>query len=249
MMKRLTAIFVTALAVGMMIPGAQAIERVYLRSGSTLVAASHKDRGDVVEVVLQSESKVFINSNDIDKITVETSAPIDLSTLDFDPQSILPDVSDPLNAKWLKKPPASHKGLSRLYLDFAEQIRRGIKVPLAKTLADVKFARTKKVRELEFVDRKFFLGMDMQYHEDPGLRYLEAFDQLLDLETTRNIKAVRAFIKALRKSKYDPRKEQIVAAAIKLRDRLDPDFNQMELQREEWTAQAKPVVNRRRNSE
>lgn len=216
-----------------------AIERVYLKSGSTLIADSHVDHGDLVEVVFHSESKVFIRSQDIDKIAVETSAPIDLSTVEFDPEKALPDVSDPLNEKWLDKPVDENPESARVYLPFMEQVKRGYECPLARNLEDVRYARRKKVPSVEFFDRTFYLGMDMQYHEDPGLKYDAAFKKLMRLEESRNSAEVLEFIQELRQSAFEARKEYLLAQAIELRDKLDPGYGDRQLLQDSWTAQAR----------
>jgi hypothetical protein len=212
---------------------------VYLKSGSTLIAESHVDHGELVEVVFHSESKVFIRAQDIDKIAVETSAPIDLSTVEFDPEKALPDVSDPLNEKWLDQPVDENPEAARVYLPFNEQVKRGYERPLARNLEDVRYARRKKVAEVEFFDRIFYLGMDMQYHEDPGLKYDAAFKKLIELEQSRNTAEVLEFIQNLRQSSYEARKEYLLAQAIELRDRLDPGYGDRQLMEDSWTAQAR----------
>ena len=215
-----------------------AIERVYLKSGSTLVADSHKDLGDKVQIVLSSGAKVSIDSVDVDKIAIETSAPIDLSKMEVNPEEMLPDVSDPLNDKWLDRPPSEDTQAARLFLSFEEQIARGYDLPLAKSLADVRLARLRKVKSLEFIERTFYLGMDMQYHDEPGITSDAAYNRLVDLEATRNPKEVAEFLRELRTSHVDSEKEPIIAAVIGLRDRLDPNFSRNEIQVEGWTAQA-----------
>lgn len=217
------------------------IERVYLKSGSTLVALSHKDLDSHVEVTLQSGTKIGILAKDLDKITVETSAPISLSEMPFDGESVLPDVSDPLNEKWLDRPAPENNVSARVYLPFAQQLERGFEIPLASSLSDINLARKKRVKVLEFVGREFYLGMDMQYHEEPGINFDEACRQLFELETARSTRTVLDYIHRLRNSSLDPRKEHLIADAIRLRDRLDPDYGRREISRmESWTAQAAP---------
>ena len=214
-----------------------AIERVYLKSGSTLLAESHNDKGRVVEVVLYSGSKVAIDSSDIDKITIETSAPIDLSKMELNPEKVLPDVSDPLNAKWLDLPNKETESAMRFFLTFEEQLARGIATPIAKSLNDIKMARLKRVREIEFVETIFYLGMDFEYHDEPGLAYEAAFDRLLDLEDSKDVEEVVEFIGEVRNSKLDPRKESLIASAIELRDRLAPNYNQQLFEKDQQTVQ------------
>ena len=232
----LTLFFLLALSQG----SAWGIERVYLKSGSTLVADSHKDLDDRVEVTLQSGTKVTILAKDLDKIAVETSAPINLSDLPFDGEAALPDVSDPLNEKWLDRPAPENSASARFYLPFAEQLERKFEVPLATTLADINLARKKQVKVLEFVGRNFYLGMDMQYHEKPGITFEEACVQLFDLESSRSMREVLEYIHRVRNSSLDSRKEHLIAAAIRLRDRLDPDFGRRQISLEGWTAQVAP---------
>ena len=229
-------ILATVLAVLFMEPSF-GIERVYLKSGSTLVADSHKDLGDKVQVVLFSGAKISIDSSDVDKIAIETSAPIDLSKMEMNSEEMLPDVSDPLNEKWLDRPQPEDTQAARLFLSFEEQIDRGYDIPLAKSLADVRLARLRKVKTLEFIERTFYLGMDMQYHDEPGMTSDEAYNRLVDLEASRNPKEVAEFLRDLRSSHVDVEKEPIIAAAIDLRDRLDPYFNRNEIEVEGWTAQ------------
>ncbi len=215
-----------------------AIERVYLKSGSTLLAESHNDKGRVVEVVLYSGSKVAIDSSDIDKITIETSAPIDLSKMNLDPEELLPDVADPLNEKWLDVPSKETEDSMRFFLTFEEQLARGIGTPIAKSLIDIKMARLKRVKEIEFINTVFFLGMDYEYHDEAGMEYQEAFDRLIDMEDTKDVEEIVKFIGDVRNSKLDPRKEQLIAAAIELRDRLAPNYNQQLFDQDQRTAQA-----------
>ena len=192
----------------------------------------------MVQVVLYSGVKVAIDSSDIDKITIETSAPIDLSTMEVDPDEMLPDVKDPLNEKWLDLPAKETKDAMRFFLTFEEQLARGISVPVAKSLNDVKIARLKRVREIEFINTIFYLGMDYEYHDEPGLDYEEAFDRLVDLEDTKDVEKIVEFIGELRNSKLDLRKESLVASAIELRDRLAPDYNQQLFEQDQRTARA-----------
>jgi hypothetical protein len=65
----------------------------------------------------------------------------------------------------------------------------------------------------------------------------EAYNRLVDLEASRNPKEVAEFLRDLRSSHVDVEKEPIIAAAIDLRDRLDPYFNRNEIEVEGWTAQ------------
>jgi len=240
-MKKLPAFVAVVLLSGVCHP-ATALERVYLRSGSTLIAESHKDLGNSVEVILQSGTRVVILAKDMDKIVIETSAPIDLSNLGFDLETALPDVSDPLNEKWLDRPVSENPESARLFLSFPEQLERGFEIPLAKTLSDVNYARKRKVKTIEFIDRLFYLGMDMHYHEDSGIDYDDAFVELLDLESARSVKEVLEYIHRLRLSSLDTRKEPLIAAAIRLRDRLDPDYGRRQLRVEGWTAQVGPEI-------
>jgi len=226
------------LAICLICDASLAIERVYLKSGSTLLAESHKDKGRFVEVVLYTGPKVTIDSSDIDKITIETSAPIDLSKMEVDPEELLPDVKDPLNEKWLDVPTKETEEAMRFFLTFEEQLARGISVPVARTLNDVKQARLKRVKEIEFVENTFYLGMDYEFHDEPGIGYEEAFDRLLTLEDTKDVDKVVAFIGEVRNSKLDPRKESVLASAIELRDRLAPNYNEQLFQADQRTARA-----------
>lgn len=214
-----------------------AVERVYLKSGSTLLAESHTDKGRVVEVVLYSGAKVSIDSSDIDKITIETSAPIDLSKMEMNAEEFLPDVRDPLNEKWLDLPGKETASAMRFFLTFEEQLARGIPVPVAKSLADVKLARMKRVKEIEFIETIFYLGMNYEYHDTPGMDYEEAFQRLQELEGTKDVEKVVEYVNDVRSSRIDPRKEILIAAAIELRDRLAPNYNQQLFEEDSRTAQ------------
>jgi hypothetical protein len=238
-MKRLPAVLTLVLLI-LSQGSTWGIERVYLKSGSTLVADSHKDLDDRVEVILQSGTRVSIPAKDLDKIAVETSAPINLSEIPFDVEAVLPDVSDPLNEKWLDRPAPENSVSARFYLSFAEQLDRKFEIPMATTLADINLARKKRVKVLEFVGRKFYLGMDMQYHERPGIAFDEACAQLFDLESSRSTREVLDYIHQVRNSSLDLRKEHLIAAAIRLRDRLDPDYGRRQISLEGWTAQVAP---------
>ncbi|MCA9412822.1 MAG: hypothetical protein KC917_12270 [Candidatus Omnitrophica bacterium] len=235
---RIQQVIQAFLAIGLLCDASLAIERVYLKSGSTLLAESHNDKGRLVEVMLYSGSKVSIDSSDIDKITIETSAPIDLSKMEINPEEVLPDVQDPLNDKWLDVPSKETEQAKRFFLTFEEQLARGITTPIARSLNDIKMARSKKVREIEFVDTVFYLGMDYEYHDDPGIAYEEAFERLLDLEDTKDVDEVVDFIGKVRNSKLDPRKEALIASAIELRDRLAPNYNQQLFEQDQRTARA-----------
>lgn len=201
-----------------------AVDIVYLKSGSTLVADSHKDAEERVEVVLQSGAKVIIDQRDIDRIVHETAPPIHLSMIERDPEKLLPDTSDPLDW-WLDAQNPVDTESARLFLSMQEQIARGETRPLARSLSDVKFARKSRVRTLEFAGLTLHLGMDMQYHDEAGLNFEQAFNRLVALEKIPNAREVVNFIGEVRSSAFDRRKEEILRAAIQLRDRLDPDYS------------------------
>lgn len=200
-----------------------AIDIVYLKSGSTLVTDFNKEVGPRVEVTLLSGARVSIESRDIDKIMHETTPPIQLTSIDVDPEKLLPDTTDPLDW-WLDVQQPVDPESARLFLTFKEQIARGEKLPLARSIADVNLARKQKIKTIEFADLVLHLGMDMQYHDNPGPNYEDAFQKLQTLEHAASVKQVVDFIGALRGSALDVRKEQVIAAAIELRDRLDPDY-------------------------
>ena len=234
-MKTIQLTILAAIALAIAYPSF-AVDIVYLKSGSTLVAENHKELAERVEVVLLNKAKIFLENADIDRIVHETNPPIQISDLKMDPEKVLPDVSDPLNW-WLELPEPEDDGSSRLYLSFQEQIARGEELPLARTLDDVKFARKRKIRQIEFVGMPLHLGMDMQYHDDPGMSFKESFEGLLRAEESRDVKQIIDFISQVRASTLDYRKKEIIASAIETRDRLDPDYDRNRLRLEDWSMQ------------
>lgn len=219
---------------------ASAIDIVYLKSGSTLVAEGHKELEGKIEVILLAGAKVTIDSKDVDRILHETTPPIDLKSIEIKPEDLLPDTTDPLDW-WLEAGQPVDEKSARLFLSFKEQVDRGEKLPLARTMADIKYARKKKLPQVEFAGILLYLGMDMQYHEEKGPGFDEAFDLLGAVERVPSLQNVVEFINALRRSTYDPRKEQLIAAAIELRDRLDPDYNKRMLERDSRAVEAAQI--------
>ncbi|NUN97705.1 MAG: hypothetical protein HUU16_16195 [Candidatus Omnitrophica bacterium] len=213
-----------------------AVDIVYLKSGSTLVADSHKEVEERVEVVLQSGAKVVIEQRDIDRIVHETAPPIQLTMIERDPEKLLPDTTDPLDW-WLDARNPVDNESARLFLSMQEQIARGETKPLARTLSDVKLARKSRVRTIEFAGLTLHLGMDMQYHDEPGMTFEQAFNRFVALEKVPNAREVVNFIGDVRRSAFDRRKEEIIRSAIQLRDRLDPDYNRRLQELESRSAQ------------
>ncbi len=220
-----------------MTPQAWPVEIVFLKSGSSLLAVSHTAEGEWTEVVLMSGAKVYIENMDIDRITVEDSSPVQITDLEVDPEKLLPQTYDPLNY-WLDVKPGNDNISKRLYLSFIEQLKQGEELPLARTMEDVRLARKRRIPKIEFAEMTLHLGMDLQYHETPGLTFEEAYKKLRTLEKVPILKDVVDFIGELRRSSRDRRKEQILADAINLRDRLEPVYEQQSIQAEGVAAQA-----------
>lgn len=216
----------------------QAVELVYLKSGSTLVAEEVRQNVKQTEALLISGAKVIIDNADIDRIATESTPPVDLSRIQIDPEKALPETKDPLDW-WLDyRTPPEETISKRIFLSFEQQVDRGEKNPLARSLEDVKFARKKRVPQIEFADSILYLGMDLQFHDTPGITFEEAYKRLRALEQAPALQEVIDLIAQVRRSARDPRKEQIIAAAIELRDRLDPSFQYQILQIEGQAAQA-----------
>ncbi len=209
----------------------QAVEIVFLKSGSSLLAESHVTGEARTEVLLMSGAKVFIENTDIDRITVEESSPVQIANLEVDPEKLLPETTDPLNY-WLDIKPGEEKLSKRLFLSFADQLEQGEELPLARSMSDVRLARKRRIPKIEFADITLYLGMDLQYHESPGLTYEEAFKKLKGIEKAPNLNDVVAFIGEVRYSSRDRRKEQILADAIRLRERLEPVYERLSIQSE-----------------
>lgn len=216
----------------------QAIELIYLKSGSTLLAEEVRQNVSRTEVLLTSGAKVFIDNSDIDRITVEGSPPVDLEGIEIDPEKVLPETKDPLDW-WLDyRSPQEETISKRLFLSFEQQVEKGEENPLARSLDDVKYARKKRVPKIEFAGSILYLGMDLQFHDSPGITYEQAYKRLRAIEQVPTLRDIVDFIALVRRSARDPRKEDIIAAAIELRDRIDPSFQRQVLQMEGQAAQA-----------
>ncbi len=220
-----------------MVPHAGAVEIVLLKSGGSLLAEGHVERGKMTEVALMSGAKVFIDNTDIDRITIEDSTPVQIDEIQIDPEKLLPDTTDPLNY-WLDTKPGDSQLSKRLFLSFSEQIDKGEELPLARSLGDVRLARKRRVPEIEFAEKKLYLGMDLQYHEAPGLTYEESYKRLRALEKVPNLDGVAEFIGEVRRSSRDRRKLQVLSDAISLRERLEPVYQQQSKQDEGHAALA-----------
>jgi hypothetical protein len=219
------------------IPSAAAVEIVFLRSGSSLLAEGHVDRGNLTEVILMAGAKVFIENFDIDRIQVEDSSPVQISDIQVDPEKLLPETTDPLNY-WLDIQPGDDRLSKRLFLSFADQLEKGEECPLARSMMDVRLARKRRVPKIEFAEMILYLGMDLQYHEAPGITYEEAYKKLRGFEKVPNLEDVVEFIGEIRRSARDRRKEQVLADAISLRDRLEPMYERNSIQSDGDAARA-----------
>ena len=207
------------------------VEIVFLKSGSSLLAESHVEGEERTEVTLMSGAKVYIEKIDIDRITIEDSSPVQMSNLQLDPEKLLPETSDPLNY-WLDIQPGEDRLSKRLFLSFADQIEQGEELPLARTMADVRLARKRRIPRIEFAEITLHLGMDLQYHEKAGLTFEEAYKKLRSIEKAPNLNDVVEFIGEVRRSSRDRRKEQVLADAIRLRERLEPVYERLSIQSE-----------------
>lgn len=210
---------------------AHAVEVVFLKSGSSLLAEGHVAMGERTEVTLMSGAKVYIENEDIDRIGIEDASPLQIPDLAMDPEKLLPTVDDPLNY-WLDTKTEIDPVSRRLFLSFRDQVERGEELPLARSMEDVRFARKRRIPKIEFAEMTLYLGMDLQYHDSPGITYEESYKKLRLLEKSPNLERVVEFLAEVRRSARDRRKEQVIADTITLRDLLEPVYENQTRQNE-----------------
>jgi hypothetical protein len=214
---------------------------VYLKSGSTMLVYQHQVYSETTEIDLYSGARVVVENRDIDHIQSEDSSDAVSNDLQVDLEKLLPDTSDPLNW-WLDARPQAGLVSKRIFMDLKAQVENGDPLPLARSLEEIKLARKLRLEKIEFNaaahgagnegSQILYLGMDLQYHDSPGLKYEEAFKKLRQLEQTQDLRKVLEFIDEVRASARDRRKEEIISAAILLRDRLDPNYSAQFIQQE-----------------